>query len=183
MPGRVALPFYSPVHAFEHGGLLGYGIGAAHQGAVSLVPDRPPGSWLGGRMFEDEPGRVMVELGPIGFTLVFVSRIMLIGLTFRQVRSVRHPFYRALAVSCLLFMLSQLVGGVVFNATGGVLFWWFGGVVFTLMRLDQQATRLACLPVAAVVPSPGRQVPPGAAAAQSRHWGPAGSREAWPRSS
>lgn len=143
LPTRILLPFYSPVYAFEYAGLLGYGSGAAHQGSVSLVPNLAPGSWLGGRMFEDEPGRVMVELGPVGFTLIFLSRLMLVGMAFRQTKVLQHPLHRAIAVSCLLFLLSQVLGGVVFNATGGLLFWFFGGLLFTVMRLDRQVVDLA----------------------------------------
>lgn len=137
---RIMTPLQAPLHVLPEAGLLGFGIGATHQAAMSLVGGKPF-FWLRGLGVEVESGRVMIELGPLGFLLVFFARIYLILFAFQRIQTLRTPFHRSLATACCLFFLTQLVGNVVFDVTTGVYYWAFAGLLMTAVRLDRVAVQ------------------------------------------
>ncbi len=139
MNSRILSPFLGPIPALEASGLTGFGIGATHQTAETVTAGIEPYSWLRGNLMEDEPGRVMLELGPLGFFLIYFVRVLLIVVATKQVFRLRHAFHRAIATSCALFFLSQLPGAVVFNVTADLYYWFFAGLLFLVIRLDRPA--------------------------------------------
>lgn len=138
LSSRLTSPFVAPFRMVSHAGPLGYGIGSTHQAATVLTGGVAPSTWLGGVATEAESGRVMLELGPIGFFLVYFVRFSVVFLAFRQALRLRTPFHRAIAISALLFLLVQIPGGMVFETTAGVYFWFLAGLVFLAERLDRQ---------------------------------------------
>lgn len=151
---RLLSPFLGPLYALEPSGLLGYGIGSSHQTAEAVTRGTEAYSWLEGNLIEDEPGRVMIELGPLGFVLVYFVRVYLVVLSLSQVFRLRTPFCRAMATSCALFFIAHLPGGVVFNVTADVYYWYFAGLLFCAMRLDRaQALPGVRRPDAAAAPA------------------------------
>lgn len=134
--GRLLAPFLEPIALASEAGMVGYGIGATHQAATLLV-DGAAFSWLH-LLVEVESSRVMLELGVIGFLLVYALRLYLIGLALRQAWSLRDPFCRAVAFSALFFFLLHLPSGVVFNVTAGVFYWFFGGLLFLAVKLERE---------------------------------------------
>ncbi len=134
---RLVTPFTSPIDMLPYAGLLGYGIGATHQAAASLAGGAE--NWLGTVVPESESGRVMLELGPMGFFFVYMARVALALFAFRQALRLRTTFHRAVAISALLFLLIQIPGGTVFDVTGGVYYWFLAGLVFLVVRLDRKA--------------------------------------------
>lgn len=137
---RMLLPVQAPFHVLPQVGLAGLGIGATHQAAMSLAGGKPF-FWLRGLAVEVESGRVMIELGPLGFLLVFFSRLYLAFFAFQQIQRLRTPFHRSLATACCLFFLTQFVGNVVFDVTAGVYYWTFAGLLMTAVRLDRAMVR------------------------------------------
>lgn len=140
---RLTAPFTAPLNMLPYAGLLGHGIGATHQAATAVTLGIVPFSWLAGAAPEAESGRVMLELGPLGFLLVYAVRLALPLFTFRQILRMRTVFHRAVAISALLFFLIQIPGGIVFEVTAGVYYWFLAGLVFTAVRLDREATLAA----------------------------------------
>jgi hypothetical protein len=141
VPSRIASPLLSPFALLPEVGLVGYGIGATHQTAVTLAPHVIPYSWLRGLLVEVESGRVMIELGPVGFGLVYLLRIVLSIVALRQVLLLRTRFHRALVIASLLFFLTSIPGGVVFDVTADLYYWFFAGLLLTAMRLDRLAAQ------------------------------------------
>ena len=167
---RLTFPFVAPVHMLAEAGLLGYGIGATHQAASALVSGIVPFSWIGNIVPEAESGRVMLELGPVGFFFVYISRLALALFTFRQALRLRTLFHRAVAISALLFFLIQIPGGVVFEVTAGVYYWFLAGLVFLVVRLDRQTVAVApggLAPFARPVTPPAPPTPRDSLAASS----------------
>jgi len=141
---RLTAPFVSPVDMLPYAGAVGYGIGATHQAASALTRGTSGGNtWLGSVTPESESGRVMLELGPVGFFLVYFARVALALFTLRQALRLRTVFHRAVAISALLFFLVQIPGGVVFEVTAGVYYWFLAGLVFLVVRLDREAVARA----------------------------------------
>ncbi len=163
---RALAPWTAPFRALEAIDLFGFGIGSTHQTAAAVTPGLVPYSWLRGMVHEAESVRVMIELGPLGFFLVYATRVALVVFAFRQVLRLRTRFHRSLAVACFLFFLASLPGGVVFDVTSGVYYWFLAGLLMLIVRLDRQT-------VPAMAPSA-----PGAPAVRARPRvpGPAGER-------
>ncbi len=136
---RYSAPFLSPFEIIGDAGPFGYGIGATHQTAAAVTKGIAPYSWLDGLITEVESGRIMLELGPVGFLLVYWVRIYLIFFALRQVFALRTGFHRALAIAAFLFFLAQLPGNLVFDVTADVYYWFLGGLLMTVMRLDRPA--------------------------------------------
>ncbi len=160
--GRITQPLLSPIRALDNAGLFGFGIGTAHQTAAAVTPGIRPYSWLNGALVEDEPGKIMVELGPIGFLIFYFVRVALAAYAFRQVFELRTQFHRAIACACLLFFLAQLPGGVVFEVTAGLYFWFFTGLLAAVVALDRKAV-LEALRAKTVTSAQPRPVPISAA--------------------
>ena len=141
-PRRVESLLLDPVAFGAEAGLLGYGAGATHQAAPALVPDAGYYSWLPSTDFEDEPGRIMLELGVVGFVVAFALRVYLCRLAWLAVVNGGTRSERALAGAALIFFLAHLISPIVFSVTGGALYWFLAGVVATILR-DQHARRIA----------------------------------------
>jgi len=149
--GRLAYPFLSPGHMLPYAGLMGYGNGSTHQ-AASVLSGGVQNASLNNIAPEAESGRVMLELGPLGFFFVYLTRVALAAFTFLQVFRLRTLFHRAVAISALLIFVIQIPGGMIFDVTAGVYYWFLAGLVFLVVRLDQQAALARRAPVAATPP-------------------------------
>jgi hypothetical protein len=162
MRNRLASPVLSPYLLLPEAGLIGMGIGSTHQTAAALAPTLAPYSWLRGLIVETESGRVMVEMGALGFVLVYFLRIYLALFALRQVLTLRTRFHRALATASFLFSLAAIPGGVIFDVTSDVYYWFFAGLLMLAIRLDREAVTAATRARAAAVkagPEPSVLVP------------------------
>lgn len=161
---RVLSPAVAPVKVLPHVGLLGYGIGSTHQTAAALVPHLVPFSWLRGLLTEVESGRVMVELGPLGFVLVYLVRIALAGLALRAALTLRTRFHRSLAAASFAYFFGAIPAGAIFDVTGGVYYWFFAGLLTLAMQLDREAVARAAAKAREAAKAPGPALAPTAAA-------------------
>lgn len=151
---RVLSPFIRPFELAETAGVAGYGIGATHQAAEAVTKRLIPYSWLPGIILEDEPSRIMLELGIFGFFATYVLRISLIIISLYQVFVLRTRFHHAIATSCVLFFLAHLPGGVVFNVTADVYYWFFAGLLLAAMQADRLAVQRSAAAPAPLLPRP-----------------------------
>lgn len=141
--GRVASPLLSPYLLLPDAGLLGFGIGATHQTAAALATNVPPYSWLRGLIVEVESGRILLEMGAVGFLLVYFTRIFLGIYALRQALTLRTRFHRAMATASFLMFLVTLPSGVIFDVTSDVYYWFFAGLLMLTVRLDREAVAAA----------------------------------------
>jgi hypothetical protein len=159
----------APLQLLPDVGLFGFGTGASHQTAAAVAPSIIPYSWLRGLMTEGETGKIMLELGPVGFLLIYLGRLVLITTAFTYAKTLRTRFHRALATAAFLFFLAQLPGSPVFDVVSGVYYWFFAGLLMLAVRLDSLAVRRA-REAGRAMPSPpahGRLQAPPAPAWQS----------------
>lgn len=147
---RIEGLLWDPVDYAVEAGFLGFGAGATHQAAPALVPDAGFYAWLPVTGFEDEPARIMLELGIVGFVAAFALRAYLCWLAWRAMAAGATHTEKGLAGGALIFFVAHLISPIVFNPTGGALYWLFAGIVATILR-DQHLRRTAA-------PSPARPV-------------------------
>jgi hypothetical protein len=83
----------------------------------------------------------MVELGVLGFLLIYFLRFYLAIFAFRQVFLLRTRFHRAMATAALLLFLVAIPGGVVFDVISDVYYWFFAGLLMLVIRLDGETVK------------------------------------------
>lgn len=137
---RAVDPLVGPLEVFSDAGPVGYGIGATHQAASTLVPGVVPGSWLEGLVAETESTRIMIELGPVGFLLHFIYRIALVLVVFSISLRSRSAGPRVLALGAGLFLLAHIPGAIVFNVYAGIYFWFFAGCALLAGAEEEKST-------------------------------------------
>ena len=124
---RFLTAFTNAFDYFDVAGLFGFGAGAANLGSPALVPDMARFSWLPvGGLFEEESGRLVLELGMIGWLFSMALRTALLlwamKLAFRgRTRAVRTAGVLALP----LMAYGAYVGNGVFSPPMGASFYWF----------------------------------------------------------
>lgn len=116
---------------FDVAGLFGFGVGAASQAAPFLVSDLDPYSWLPTGIaalgFEEESGRLVLELGVLGWGLGLSFRIALVLLSIKILLTTRDRDGQLAAAMALPIMLyAAYVGHGIFAPPMGSAFFWFG---------------------------------------------------------
>jgi hypothetical protein len=132
---RLASPFVEPFAILEQAGAVGFGIGTAHQSAPFLMGSAHSW-WTHGILAEAEAARVMLELGVLGFALVFLLRLGLALWALRAALSLKSRAARSVAIFIALYLCAQAFGAVIFNPTANVLYWFAAGVLFALCRFE-----------------------------------------------
>lgn len=123
-----------PIAKFEDAGLFGFGAGSTHQAASALVSDRQPYDWLPTADFEGESGRLILELGLIGFLLVVALKVSWVWAAHRAVIRARTHAQLVIAMVSLGFFVAHVPSTVVFNSTAGALYWGLAGALACVLR-------------------------------------------------
>jgi hypothetical protein len=136
--GRITSSFTEPFDFVKFKELDGYGTGATHQAtpALRLVLDLPPGEKIP-TYFEPEMGRILLELGPIGFIFWYGMRVSILIVLLRTSWKLKTSFMRQLALAAFLIQAIQLNGFLVFTTTYAVYYWFLTSFIFLLPRLEQ----------------------------------------------
>jgi hypothetical protein len=140
--------------AFSHlSGLDGYGTGSTHQARTALrsALNLPPGEDLPTR-FEQEAGRIILELGPIGFLMWYSLRLLILAKLFLLFLKLKSSFLKELALSVFFLHLIQIRAHLVFNHTISVYYWFTVGFIFLLPQLERNlhASHRTVIPSAGV---------------------------------
>ncbi len=119
----------------DKAGLFGYGIGTTYQGAhrfVSNWGDMP-------RDFEEEPERVDLELGLVGYCLVYLLRLFIVFYSFVIFLKLKTAALKALALSFTMYQLQFIfISILVFHITAHFFYWFMVGIIFLLPVLEKK---------------------------------------------
>ncbi len=135
---RISLSFLEPIDFIQYKELDGYGTGATHQAAPLLrqALDLPTGEVIP-VPYEGEIGRILLELGPIGFTFWYGLRVAILVALISTFWKLKRPFLRHLALAAFLIQAIQINGFLVFTPTFAVYYWFLSGFTFLLPQLEQ----------------------------------------------
>lgn len=135
---RIFFAFAEPMQAMQFKGFDGYGTGATHPAVSALrrafnlpLGEVPPPS-------EVETGRIVLEIGPLGFLFWYGLRLVLIFCLWQVFWKLKNPFLRQLALVAFLFQTINITGHLVFNHTFAVYYWFFSGFIFLLPELENR---------------------------------------------
>ncbi|OUL30813.1 hypothetical protein [Nostoc sp. 106C] len=133
---RAFSAFAEPEYATQFKGFDSYGIGATHQAVSTLrqtlhLPwgETPPPA-------EGEMGRVVLEIGPLGFLMWYGLRLILIFSLGQVFLKLKTPFLRNLALAVFLFHAINFTTQLVVNNTFAIYYWFFSGFIFLLPELE-----------------------------------------------
>ncbi|MBE9224272.1 hypothetical protein IQ264_02140 [Phormidium sp. LEGE 05292] len=137
---RISGSLSEPLKFIKYKDLDGYGAGATHPGTPTLRRGLGlPAGEIIPVGFEGEMGRIVLELGPIGFILWYGMRISIAIALLLVFWKLKRPFLRQLALAASLIQLIWLNGQLVFHHTFSVYFWFLTSFIFLLPRLEQMA--------------------------------------------
>ena len=137
---RISGAFDLPVKEASYAGAFGYGIGLT-QNAIPTLTKK-----LNIRVtdnaipiaVEGEPGRVMLELGVIGYTLYTLLRFVLLLTLCRICMMIRDTEAKILAIATLgALIFPLLIGGAVVSHTQNVYQWFLIGLTLALLNQER----------------------------------------------
>lgn len=132
---RITSPLSQTIAAIGSAPLLGLGIGSTHNSAAAIMGTNSLW-WLDGNTYEDEPARIVVEIGLPGLVLVMAVRIILLLWAIRLTRALKTPLFRLLSGGVAIFIALHMHTQVINNPTAGMFFWFSAGLLFAMYRLD-----------------------------------------------
>jgi len=112
-----------PIGAMGRAGLTGYGIGSTHQ-AISFLA---PSSTMAPLEAEGEWVRIVLEMGPVGFGLVLLVRILVVRRLWAALTSPEAGAARPFLTGAFVYCLLCLPGDVIFTHTTSVFYWFVAG--------------------------------------------------------
>jgi len=133
---RTVTAFTNAFDFMEVAGFTGFGTGAANLGAAPLSGNAVPFSWLPvGDQFEEESGRIVLELGVIGWVLSVCMRIGLLIWAGSLALAGRARAVRVAGVLALPVMaLGVQQGTGVFAVPLSAVYYWFCVAVMAMAR-------------------------------------------------
>jgi hypothetical protein len=147
---RIVSAFTNAFSYAATAGLEGYGTGTANLGAVALSGDVQPFSWFPvGTGFEEESGRIVLELGLVGWLVSLTMRVSLLVWSIRLVFIGRTKPIRSIGMLALPFMAFGVhTGNGVFAASYMAAGYWFVvGLMAVAQRDARRLRKIAPVPV------------------------------------
>jgi hypothetical protein len=136
---RLLLFVEDPIRNINYTGIDGYGTGATHQATPSIRRslNLPPGKKIIAS-YEQEAGKVMLDLGPLGFIFWYGLRLLLAINLLILYFKLNDPFLKKLALATFLLHLINLRGQIVFNHTFTTYYWFVSSFIFMFPWLDRK---------------------------------------------
>jgi hypothetical protein len=138
--GRIEEAFRLPFDEAEYAGAFGYGVGAT-QNATPILMSKLDLPFIGEQIpiyYEGESGRVMLELGIIGYLLHLLLKLSILVTLFYACFSIRDTESKSLAVAALAALVFPLLfGGAVTQHTQNVYQWFLIGTTLAMLNAEK----------------------------------------------
>jgi hypothetical protein len=139
---RISEAFSLPFNEAAYAGATGYGVGTT-QNAVPALMSKLNLQYSGDQIeiyYESESGRVMLELGIIGYILYTLLRVGVLVTVWLVCSSIRDRESKYLATASLSALIIPLIfGGAVVVHTQNVYQWFLIGIPFALLNAEKLA--------------------------------------------
>jgi hypothetical protein len=144
--GRIAEVYNLPFNEAGYAGAFGYGVGAT-QNATPVMMSKLDLPFIGERIpigYEGESGRVMLELGIVGYLLHLFVRLSVLVMLLYACFSIRDAEAKSLAVAAFAAVLFPIIiGGAVVQHTQSVYQWFLIGIPLAMLNAERRSARLA----------------------------------------
>jgi hypothetical protein len=137
---RTISAFANAFEYFQSAGSFGFGAGSATFGAPGLAKDKEPFSWLPfGHAFEEESGRIVIELGVVGWVISLTMRAVFAVWAGLLALRGASPGVRMAAVLALPMMAMGLYqGNGVFAPPVAGAFYWLCIAILAMAQAEHQ---------------------------------------------
>jgi hypothetical protein len=139
MSGRVIRLIADPIDYLDDTPLWGIGTGSTQGASAALL--RVLGLPSDNRIsvyVEEEPERILLEIGVVGFLLWYGLRVLILFKLWQLYRLLKSPFLKDLALIAFLIHLIQLPDQLVTHNVFAVFYWYMASFIYMLPALDQQ---------------------------------------------
>lgn len=124
--GRVESMLRDPIEQLTVGGVLGYGAGSTQPAASALSSEGR--LRVSGVSYEEELGRVIIELGIVGALLFLSLKVWVLWMVWSGLRGARTAWEDIICITAFVVALQHLyVDKIVFNHVGGAIYWLCAG--------------------------------------------------------
>lgn len=140
---RFLTAFTNAFSYFDDAGVFGFGTGATNLGVLAFVGDATPFYWLPQRdYFEEESGRIVLELGIVGWIFSMALRLALLFWSWSLTKNARTHSVRLAAVLALPVMAHGVyVGNGVFLAPVGACYYWFCVAILSMAHYEHNNSK------------------------------------------
>lgn len=137
---RVLTTFTNAFEYFDSAGIVGFGTGSANLGSAALVGDVDIFSWLpAGMGFEEESGRVVIELGILGWLISLLMRLCFLLWAIDLLRKGSSSDVRTAGIIALpVTAFGFYAGNGVFAVPLAAVYYWF---CIALLAMAEYETR------------------------------------------
>ena len=124
---RVFTAFTNAFEHFDSAGIAGFGTGSANLGSPILANDVDAFSWLpAGMGFEEESGRIVIELGILGWLISLLMRLCFLLWAIELLRNGKTPNVRTTGIIALpIVAFGFYAGNGVFAVPLAAVYYWF----------------------------------------------------------
>ena len=135
---RLVETYTTPFRLASICNFYGFGLGITYQGSGILGNDLARMQIITGG-FEEEPERVVIEMGVTGFILVYSLRALFIIFFWMLYKKLKDPDLRFLALISIFFQFQFLgISSVFFNTSNASFYWFVISFLYLLPKLDAQ---------------------------------------------
>lgn len=128
-------------------GVYGFGIGSTYQGSEVIGNNLNRLQILTGG-YEEEPERIVVEMGIFGFVLAYFIRLLFIIFFFNLYQKLTDPDLKSLALLSALFQIQFLgLQSLFFNSSSLIFYWFILSFIFLLPSFEKQSKEIETEPV------------------------------------
>lgn len=142
IPERLASYFTEIPQNLKYIGLDSFGTGATFQAnlVIRQLFNLSPGQTIN-VYYEGETGRIILELGLVGFLVWYGLKLVLLFALWNVYRQLKEPFLKNLALSIFLYQAISIPGQIVFNHTANIFHWFLNSFIFLLPILDSKVQK------------------------------------------
>ncbi len=138
---RIILTYTAPFRFFDKAGIVGFGIGSTYQGVQEQFGVGSMWRKMG-IGFEEEPGRIMLELGLIGFIMAYYIRFAIVRRFWILSKKTNRIDLKNLAIAVFIFLFPFFIGinVLAFNQIANFFYWFFSGFLLAISDIDKNET-------------------------------------------
>jgi hypothetical protein len=142
--GRIEEVFHLPFDEATYAGAFGYGVGAT-QNATPILISKLNLPFMGEKIpigYEGESGRLMLELGVVGYLLYVFLRLSILVTLLYACFSIHDAESKSLAVAAAAAVMFPLIfGGAVIQHTQNVYQWFLIGIPLAMLNAEKLSNR------------------------------------------
>ncbi|WP_219846628.1 hypothetical protein [Salinibacter sp. 10B] len=129
-----------PLNGLKRAGILGYGVGTFHQGAPRLVSGNQGRSWIPGGYVENGVMRLVLELGGIGWLVLFGLKCFVAWMAYQVFRAANSAFEVVVGIVGVGKGITHILLPVIFTNMAAITYWTVVGFVIYTWSYQQVRT-------------------------------------------